>query len=107
MVKLHHTTGITDPPQRGSLMAIQPQNYSNLTFAEIHGIQKVYIGDYEQSKVQLSAASELYKSGATNTKAALKEVKRLVRVKLAILEDINILGRILDERDGTISTATA
>jgi len=88
-------------------MAIQPQNYANLTSAEIHGIQKVYIGDYEKVKIELAAASELYKSGKTNTKAALKEVKRLIRVKLAILEDINALGRILDERDGTISTAKA
>jgi len=88
-------------------MAIQPQNYANLTFAEIHGIQKVYIADYTKAKIELAAASELYKSGATNTKAALKEVERLVRVKLAILEDINALGRIMDERDGTISTATA
>lgn len=88
-------------------MAIQPENYANLTIAEIHGIQKVYIADYEAAKLELAAASELYKSGTTNTKAAFKEVERLVRRKLAILEDINALGRILDGRDGTISSAAA
>jgi len=88
-------------------MAVQIENYRNLSISEIDGIQRVYIGDYEKVKIELAAASELYKSGTTNTKAALKEVKRLICVKLSILEDINILGRLIDERDGTISTATA
>lgn len=88
-------------------MALQPENYARNSFAEIHGIQKVYIEDYTRAKADLAAASELYKSGTTATKAALAEVKRLIRLKLAILEDINLLGRIMDERDGTVSTAKA
>lgn len=102
-------------------MAIQPENYKHNSFSQIHGIQKVYIEDYEGMKVELealetelSAASEIYKSGQTASIPALKKVKRLIRQKLELkgrlertLEDINGLGAILDERDGTISTAQA
>lgn len=83
-------------------MAIQVENYAHNTPAELHGIQKVYIGDYTVADAELTVASELYKSGQTNTKAAFKVVEDLVRRKLAILEDINTLGRLMDERDGTI-----
>lgn len=102
-------------------MAINPENYKDNSFWEIHGIQKVYIVDYEAMKVELekldaelSEASEVYKSGQTASIPALKAVKALIRKKLELkrrmegtLEDINGLGRILDERDGTISTASA
>lgn len=84
-------------------MAINPENYKHNSFAEIHGIQKVYIDDYQRVNAELTAASELYKSGQTDTVAALREVKRLVRQKLGILEDINSLGLIMDLRDGTIA----
>jgi len=50
-------------------------------------------------------AAEVYNSGQTNSKPALAVVKSSIKRKLAILEDINALGRILDERDGTISTS--
>lgn len=85
-------------------MAINPENYTHNTSNEIHKIQMVYIADYEAVKVELAAASEVYKSGQSDTRAAFRKVERLVRRKLAILEDINALGRILDARDGTIST---
>jgi len=86
-------------------MAINPENYKNLSFDEVHGIQKVYIEDYEQAKLGVEIAAEVYKSGQTDSKPALKVVKSAIKRKLAILEDINALGRILDERDGTISTS--
>lgn len=86
-------------------MAINPENFKNLSFDEIHGIQKVYIEDYLQAKLGVEIAAEVYKSGQTDSKPALKAVKSAIRVKLAILEDINAIGRILDERDGTISTS--
>lgn len=100
-------------------MAINAENYADTPFWEIHGIQKVYIDDYNAIKaeiaeldVELSAASEVYKSGQTASIPALKKVKGLIRQKLELkgrlertLEDINGLGAILDERDGTVSTA--
>lgn len=88
-------------------MAINPENYKHNSFWEIHEIQKVYIEDYKRVDAELTAASEVYKSGQTESAGAVREVKRLVRQKLGILDDINALGRILDERDGTISTASA
>jgi len=86
-------------------MAINPENYKNLSIEEIHGIQKVYIEDYLQAKLGVEIAAEVYNSGQTNSKPALAVVKSSIKRKLAILEDINALGRILDERDGTISTS--
>lgn len=85
-------------------MALNIANYTDKTAAEIHGIQRVYIEDYEGVKAELTVASEAYKSGSTDTALAFKRVEKLVRRKLAILNDINILGRLIDERDGTIST---
>lgn len=85
-------------------MAIHPENYKNNTLDEIHGIQKVYIKDYENVVAELEVASEAYKSGQVATQPAFRKVERLVRQKLAILEDINALGLIMDKRDGTIRT---
>lgn len=114
-----HPRDSLNPPPKGLLMAINAENYADTPFWEIHGIQKVYIVDYEGMKVELealevelAAASELYKSGQTASIPALKKVKALIRKKLELkgrlertLEDINGLGAILDERDGTVSTA--
>jgi hypothetical protein len=86
-------------------MAINSGDYVNVSFTELHGIQKVYIEDYKVVEAELIVASELYKSGQTNTKAALKVVKELARRKVGILEDINAFGRIMDERDGTAAAA--
>ena len=102
-------------------MAINRDNYVNLGFWEIHGIQKVYIDDYNEAKAEfavidaeLSTAAEIYRSGETDSQPALLKVERLARKKVQekfrierILDDINALGRILDERDGTITTAQA
>jgi hypothetical protein len=38
----------------------------------------------EQVEQQLTEAAEVYKSGQTNSKAALAKVKRLVRQKLSM-----------------------
>lgn len=102
-------------------MAIIAANYANTSFWEIHGIQKVYIEDYnglkaelEVLETELTAASELFKSGQTASVPARRKVERLIRRKLElqdikdrVLEDINALGRILDERDGTIAAGQA
>lgn len=121
IVELHHPTGITDPPPKGFLMAINPENYADNSFWEIHGIQKVYIDDYNGMKAEiaeldaeLAIASEVYKSGQTDSAPALRKVEKLVRKKVQLklraedtLKDINALGRILDERDGTIAAGQA
>ncbi len=102
-------------------MAIIAANYANTSFWDIHGIQKVYIEDYkglkvelEQLEIELADASEIYKSGQSASIPALRKVKRLINKKLElqnirdrVLEDINALGRILDERDGTIAAGQA
>lgn len=86
-------------------MAIHPENYTHNTVAELNKIQQVYISDYNGVKAELEVASEKYKSGQTATNPAFKKVERLVRRKLAILEDINALGAIIDQRDGTAAAA--
>lgn len=64
-------------------------------------VQLVYIEDYNGVKVELAEAVEVYRSGQTDSAPAIKKVKELIRRKLAILEDINTIGHILDSRDGT------
>ena len=52
--------------------------YAALSFWELHGVQRVYIADYIRER------------DAGNTGLAA-----------AILADINALGEVIDERDGT------
>ena len=82
---------------------INPDNYKGLSVMEINSIQQVYIGDYNQVKEDLSVAAEEHNSGKSATAKARRKVATLVRKKLAILEDINTLGRIMDAMDGTVS----
>lgn len=69
---------------------------------ELLNVQRVYIGDYKLVKVELEVAAESYKSGQVASTPARDKVEKLIRRKLAILEDINVIGAILDSRDGTI-----
>jgi len=86
-------------------MALNRDNYTNLSAEEIHGIQKVYISDYLSVKNDLEVASEKHNSGQFPTVTARKKVAELVRRKLAILADINFLGLLIDEKDGTLGFA--
>lgn len=84
-------------------MAINPKNYAHNTAMEVHDIQRVYIDDYNLVKDELNAAGELYRSGQVDSAPVAREIKTLIKRKLAILEDINALGRIIDEKDGTLA----
>ena len=70
---------------------------------ELLAVQRVYIEDYNAIKEELETASELYKSGQVDSAPVRAEIDRLVRQKLGVLEDINVMGAILDSRDGTIT----
>ena len=78
-------------------MAINPADYKALDFWAIHKIQKVYITDYELLKSE--AADQVRRNDFAGAKSTMERAER-------VLEDINALGRILDERDGTVSLAS-
>lgn len=85
-------------------MAIDPKNYAHMSAMEVHKIQLVYIDDYNSVKNELDATGELYRSGQSDSAPLIKKIKRLIKQKLGILESINALGRIIDLKDGTITT---
>lgn len=75
--------------------------FEGQSFETLLGVQRVCIADYKALDKELQAASELYKSGQTESKAALKVVEELARRKVGVFERIRVLGLEIDERDGT------
>jgi hypothetical protein len=72
-------------------VATSSADYRNSTVAELEGYKGIYEAD-------LAEASEHYRSGQTNTKAARKVVEKLVRRKLELIEEIAGFEKLILER---------
>jgi hypothetical protein len=79
-------------------VATSSADYRNSTVAELEGYKGIYEADLAEAELELTAASEHYRSGQTNTKAARKVVEKLVRRKLELIEEIAGFEKLILER---------
>jgi len=84
-------------PRKANIVAI-PADYRNSTVAELEGYRKMYQDDLVVAEAELAVASEQYNSGQVNSKPALALVKKKVREKLALVQEIADFDSIIADR---------
>lgn len=79
-------------------MALTNGSLHNVDLHTLLELQAAHQEDAVVTEAELTVASELYRSGKTNTREARKTVEALVTRKLTIREDLNTLALLIHQR---------
>lgn len=69
---------------------------------ELLSVQRVYIEDYKSHKAEVESLGLRIRNAEDQTKVLRRKLSEAVGLKVRTLATIDAIGRILDERDGTV-----
>ena len=69
---------------------------------ELITVQRVHRDDYYRLKTEADNLGARYRSGQENSDPIFRKLERTIKQKLAALRAVNMIGEVLDSRDGTV-----